>query len=697
MSNKLLISFIIFFAFIPCVFAQVVPLNLQPGAIEKHSSDLLELQKQNDELLNKAKENNITGPDQQNNYEKPVIEIQQEAYVQDYINIAGLYLESKIYNTAIEYFNYALQSGKQNDNAYYGLSKCYLGLEDFEKAESYLLKAQELAPDNKEYVSYKILMTKKIAEFQKNKSKKSAQNVKPQFEQSAEYRQQTSDKASEDHEVAATDNSKTVFINTVIINNSKILSKDEINNIVCDLKGKRVGTIEINNAIKKINNLYKEKEYITAKAYIPPQKLKGGVLKIILFEGKVGKVVVQGNKHTRKAYIVDKLSDKPGDIFQVRQLERDLIKFNRTNDVKLKAKIKAGEEPGTTDIYLAADDPNPFHLTPTFDKSGRNTIGLLRGGVAAADDSLLGYRDRLTIGSSLARSTDAAYASYDFPIFNKGTRIGGSFSYSNIKVTDGAYKDDNIGGNSYNYGVFITHPFISTPKFTLNGVEGFNFKQSTTTFGGEDLFTNQVRSLLTGVNAQYNTKKGIWYTSHNFYNGLDLMGSNTNFFKYEGNLTRVHDLGKGFIGLLRASTQLSPDNLPSIEQFQLGGISSARGYSEGLLVGNNGYLLSAELLTPIPLIPESLKIPYYFNKTVDLKIKDRIKGVVFCDHGAAYPDKGPEVSAHSDDYLTSVGLGLRISFSKYLGGRLLWGFGLDKREYNQPTSRFHFDLQSNPF
>lgn len=68
------------------------------------------------------------------------------------------------------------------------------------------------------------------------------------------------------------------------------------------------------------------------------------------------------------------------------------------------------------------------------------------------------------------------------------------------------------------------------------------------------------------------------------------------FFKYEGNIVRVHDFGSGFVGLFRAGTQLSPDKMPAMEQFQVGGISSVRGFSEGLLIGNKSSFIKKTFL-----------------------------------------------------------------------------------------------------
>ena len=163
--------------------------------------------------------------------------------------------------------------------------------------------------------------------------------------------------------------------------------------------------------------------------------------------------------------------------------------------------------------------------------------------------------------------------------------------------------------------------------------------------------------------------------------------------KYEGNLTRLHDFGHGILGEFRIAGQYSPDkNLPWMEQFQLGGISTVRGYSEALLLGKSGYFASAEILTPLPFLPRKIgseRLGY-------IRPRDMIKGAVFMDNGMVFPYKYGE-AVDSGDFLMSWGVGLRMQLSQNLGARFYWGFGLNNRyEYDQQAGRFHFEITCTP-
>ena len=48
-----------------------------------------------------------------------------------------------------------------------------------------------------------------------------------------------------------------------------------------------------------------------------------------------------------------------------------------------------------------------------------------------------------------------------------------------------------------------------------------------------------------------------------------------------------------------------------MDLFQTGGLATVRGYSEGLLMGKNGYYASAELM--FPLLPRTIKTKSFQN------------------------------------------------------------------------------------
>lgn len=474
---------------------------------------------------------------------------------------------------------------------------------------------------------------------------------------------------------------------------SKVFTQEELQQLASPLLKHSVTIADIQKVINGITRCYILGDYATSKAYLPPQDISEGVLKIGLFEGTVGKVTINDNRWTKTGYIKNRIDVKEGDLLKISDLEDDIVKFNNNNDVKIRVELTAGEEQGQTDITLNTIDPFPFHIAFMSDNQGRQSIGKARWGSMLTADSLFGHRDRLSLGGYLGHGNRVGFADYNFPLNKYGTRLGASVSAGNISVINGPMRPFNIGGTSQVYSLYLTHPIFDRPGFNLSSYTSGNLKHSTTDISGFKLYDINTFSVTQGFTAKKDTERGIWYTGHYGTAGIKALGGDEDFFKYEGNITRLHDFGKGIIGQFRVSGQYSPDNmLPWMEQFQIGGLSTVRGYSEGLLLGKSGYFTSAEIITPLPFLPKAVgsdKLGYIYPR-------EMLKGALFMDNGMIFPYKAGE-AVDSGEFLMSWGVGLRLNIARDLAARFYWGFGLKNRyETDNHFGRFHFELTCAP-
>ena len=488
-----------------------------------------------------------------------------------------------------------------------------------------------------------------------------------------------------------------VYIGTVTIDNSEILSPDEINAIISKLEGRNVTIAEIQQVVNEINRLYATKGFVTARAYLPEQTITGGNIRIGLIESKVGNVTVEGNKWTRTKYITDRVAQEQDSVFDIVELEKDVVSFNRYNEgVSLKANLKAGTTPGTTDIELKAEEKFPFHLVGVMDNAGRYSTGRIRGGAMIYADSLFKNRDKLSIGTYLSGGATSPFFDYNFPVNKKDGRVGFLFTSTFAKVKYGAYTPLDIRSHGYQYSLYYSQPLIRKPDFELKSYAALNYKRARVSYL-DDLFhtTDNITSAEIALNLRKDTKRGIWYLNQTAYYAFPIIDSVSNYFKYSGSVTRLHDFSHGIIGQLRGNYQVIPQNkyIPYLDQIQSGGLFTVRGYNEGIMIGKSGYFLSGELIFPI--LPSSIKKP---GSDERMPFLGRVvKGAIFADHAGIFP-------RHAEDYydgsyfLASVGLGLRVQLPGSLTGRLYWGFPLIHNRYETAMrgGRFHFELTLAP-
>ena len=501
-------------------------------------------------------------------------------------------------------------------------------------------------------------------------------------------------------------NTKGVYVNTIEVAPSEILTKDEINKLVQPLVGRNVFIEDIQKVIDNINNLYAEKGFVTARAFLPEQTVENGHIYIALTESKIGNITVEQNKWTKDGYITRRLPEKEGQLFDIVELEKDVLDFNRYNEgVKLSANLKAGEKPGTTDIELVADENFPFHVMGILDNAGRYNTGSIRGGAMLYADSLFGHRDRMSLGSYFSGGAQSPFADYNFPVNKKDGRVGFTYSSTFAKVKYGAMSDIfDLKSYGTQYSLYYSQPVIRKPGFELKTYAAANYKRSRTDIGIKALpdtaipsSIDNITSLELALQARKDTKYGIWYFNQDAYYSIPIFNSDrdNNYFKYSGSLVRLHDFSHGFIGQLRSNYQIVPGDksIPYLDQMQTGGLATVRGYSEGLMIGKNGYFISGELM--FPLLPREITSPKSGEKIPF--IGRYVKGAIFADTAGIFPAAREDVRGGSY-FAASLGMGLRVQLPGDLSARLYWGFPLI-RNFNEPYSkmgRFHFELTLAP-
>lgn len=145
---------------------------------------------------------------------------------------------------------------------------------------------------------------------------------------------------------------------------SEILTEQEIAEITNPYIEKEITTSELYTVVQKINELYEKKGYMVCRAVLPAQRIQNGVVQILLVEGKTGDITIVGNRSTREEYIRERLPLEKGKISNFKELERDLTRFNLTNDSALQVNMSSGKTPGTTDYSVEIYEPERQQFLP---------------------------------------------------------------------------------------------------------------------------------------------------------------------------------------------------------------------------------------------------------------------------------------------------------------------------------------------
>lgn len=482
----------------------------------------------------------------------------------------------------------------------------------------------------------------------------------------------------------------TFRVERVEVEGNTIVSGDEMRRIVSPYEGRQLSPEDLALLVKQINEEYRKRGYLTSLAFIPPQDLERGAITVKVLEGMIGDMEVTGNKYFKAKVIEKRIAEKPGEPLNIPALEKELLRINRQEAYRLKATLLPGERTGETKIRLDVKEQQPFQLALTSDNAGRPYIGLYRWGAEFTNRNVTGRGDRFNLRYTGSTGSTIASSAYTLPVGSKGTEISGLFGFSHVDVDLRIPNQPELIGNAYNYGLLVSQPLGKERVWTTD--LGFNARRVSSFFDGDRTSTDDIRSLALGLNYDNYDRFGRSFSRAQVTVAPEWLGANTSFFKLENYLTRVTRLPKNNLLILRAYSQWSPDSLPAIEQFQLGGINSVRGYTQGVMIGDKGYNVGAEWRYPIP-----------FLSAVNPWLGERIQGALFADYGQVWRDKSSQFfDRNAATSLLSAGFGVRAHLTDFAQGFLDVAFGLQNRKdvepfRNQPTARIHFGVRSELF
>lgn len=507
-----------------------------------------------------------------------------------------------------------------------------------------------------------------------------------------------------------------IKVTNIEVEGATKINKHLLNKLIQPYENRTTSLAELqSNVVSKITKWYIDKGYVTTAAFIPPQKLDGGVLLIKVDEGYVGEVSFVKKTYFGSRAVLPRIATRRGKIFNLNTLQNGLDRINEGQALQLEASLKPGQAPGTSDVAIKVVQENfPFEITPTFDNLGRPSIGRNRLGFNAINRNLFGFGDTAYISPSFYTHSYSVGTGYELPLGSHGTKIGFSQARSAFKFTQGPQA---YNGQSNIYNIYTQQELYRKRDTNINLELGFAIKDSSFDFLGFPYSHDYIRVLTPALNFQRTDSTGKTFGRLEAGIGLDVLGATegddlrtsrfragSQFLRYNALLLRLQKLPWNTYGQFRFTGQYSPNSLVSLEQFQAGGYSTVRGYQEGRLIGDSGFAFNAEWHIPAWFLPNEakfLKHTYSPRNSVEL--------VSFLDVGAVFLNNLFSNSATSkgvnaknltpiaNSWLASTGVGLRIHLGKYLIGRLDLAFPLIHNSPDRNWARLHFGIEGTLF
>jgi hemolysin activation/secretion protein len=494
---------------------------------------------------------------------------------------------------------------------------------------------------------------------------------------------------------------ETIVVKQFKVTGSTVFSPRDFDRVTAPFTNRPISIAELFQARSAVTQLYLDNGYITSGAYIPPQRLQGGLVEIQVVEGGLEDIKVTGLRRLNSNYVRSRLAiatAKP--LNRNRLLEAlQLLQLNPLIQA-VSAELSAGSIPGESLLEVRVTEAKTFDAQILLDNGRSPSVGTFRRQLQLSEANLLGLGDRLVGAYTNTDGSNTWDFGYTLPINPRNGTISFNAGISNNTVIEKPFDILDIESDSRYLELTLRQPIIQTPthEFAL-GVTATQRQSKATLLDGEIPFPavgadNEGRTRLTALRffqeATWRSSQEVVALRSQFSVGINALNAtispeppDSQFFAWRGQAQWVRLLAPETLLLLRADVQLADRALLPFEEFALGGQDSVRGYRQDALLTDNGAFASAEVRIPV------LRLP---------KIDGLLQVVPFVDFGTGW-----NLSGRSDpdpQTLVSLGVGLRFQLSDRLTARLDWGIPLisfpgEKNTWQE--NGLYFSIIANPF
>ncbi len=439
-----------------------------------------------------------------------------------------------------------------------------------------------------------------------------------------------------------------ILINSFAITGNTVFTEEELRGLIADREGTELTLTDIYGLADRLTEFYQDHGYSLTVVTVPAQRMLGGVLRLEVVEGRVGKLIFAGNQHYSDALLAHHLDRiKPGTILRFADLEGELLRLNDLPGLVARSVLVPGEASGTTDINLRMEE-KMVSASTVLDNTGRKVIGKWRLGADFTINNPSRFGDALTFGYTHSQHNLLRQGrfGYGFPVWPDGTRMNLSYSRAEYDVGE-EFATLDIAGVSETARMELSHPFIRSRRLNLTGTIGGTHVRGRADMQDVPLNDDTLNFLETGLNFSRRSDSGDLANfsglfSANFKNNPDGSRGGALPPKLELHGDYEHLLWQNWSALLRGEAVLSTDALPDSNKYSIGGPASVRGFVSSQLRGDQGAMGSCEIRRGLVL------------GHADLLLRG------FVDAGEVRYEN-PLADGSRSDSLASAGLGISIS------------------------------------
>lgn len=419
---------------------------------------------------------------------------------------------------------------------------------------------------------------------------------------------------------------------------------------------------ELEARVAHITVYYRNHGYPLARAIIPAQEIKDGIVEVDVIEARYGKIRLDNNSRVRDYFLQDSVESlHGGQIIEQTVLDHDLLLLSDIPGVALNATLMPGDAVGTSDLLLTITPMPLAAVDATFDNDGNYYTGRARLGATVNVNNPLNRGDVLS-ASVLSSGSGMNYArlAYDVSLNGLGTRLGTSYSLLHYSLGQ-SLAPLIVHGIAQVESVWARHTLLRSPERNLYGQLQFDQlllrDHIDRTLIRSDRHLNNWTASLNGDARDALLAGGV--TSWNLaltsgrvgFDDAQAQASDAKTVQIEGkfvhwnlNVNRLQQLDEKN-GLYAAlSLQRANTNLDISQKMTVGGPNSVRAYDVGAVSGDTGYVGTLE-----------------WRHEIGAAWRGQLQTLAFVDNARMTVNKSAWIAGNNTATLQGVGVGLNWS------------------------------------
>ena len=379
--------------------------------------------------------------------------------------------------------------------------------------------------------------------------------------------------------------------------------------LVADVEGKNLTLEQLADAAARITRYYQDHGYPLARAVIPAQAVRNGVVHLQVIEARYGKIQLDNHSRVDDGLLASILSPlQSGQQIEQQALDHSLLMLSDVPGVTSSATLRPGEAVGTSDLGIDATTEQAVTGSITVDNYGNRYTGRPRvdGAVNVIDP--LHHGDVLSL-NVLSTGDDMNYGrlAEDVLLNGLGTHVGASWSALDYKLGHGLAA---LGGHgSANVAsLWARQTFVRSRDVNLYGQLEYDHKRLDDDIDSTAIRTDRHLDEATAtLIGDWRDASGVNSWNLAFTQGhldfddaaarlADAATARTQgtFSKWSANFNRIQVVGQDDSVYVALSGQGSNSNLDASEKMVAGGLYTVRAYDMGVLSGDHGVLGNIE-------------------------------------------------------------------------------------------------------